>query len=69
MVRDVLCDIVRRELAADTSRDAPQREIAVQYVVGGYVAVVMWWLRSGAKQGPDAVDTAFRAIATSGLRS
>ena len=68
MIRDVLCEIVRKELPTSSGGDALQREVAVQFVVGGYITVVTWWLRSGAKQDPGAVEAAFRAIALSGLR-
>lgn len=67
MIRDVLCEIVRKELPARPSGEALEREVAVQFVVGGYITVVTWWLRSGAKQDPNAVEAAFRAIASSGL--
>ena len=67
MIRDVLCEIVRKELPADFNSGALEREVAVQFVVGGYITVVTWWLRSGAKQDPSAVEAAFRAIASSGL--
>lgn len=65
MVRDVLCEIVRKEFA--TGGDALEREVAVQFLVGGYIAVVTWWLRSGARQDPSAVEAAFRRAASSGL--
>jgi AcrR family transcriptional regulator len=68
MIRDVLCEIVRKELPATTASDALEREVAVQFIVGGYITVVTWWLRSGARQEPDAVEAAFRAIASSGLK-
>jgi AcrR family transcriptional regulator len=67
MVRDVLCDIVRKELAADVGRDALGREVSVQFMVGGYIAIVTWWLRSGARQSPTEIEEAFRAIASVGL--
>ena len=67
MIRDVLCEIVRKELPASPSGEPLEREVAVQFVVGGYITVVTWWLRSGAKQDPNAVEAAFRAIASSGL--
>lgn len=68
MIRDVLCEIVRKELPTTSNGDALEREVAVQFIVGGYITVVTWWLRSGAKQDPSAVEAAFRAIASSGLR-
>ena len=67
MIRDVLCEIVRKELPASSQGEALEREVAVQFVVGGYITVVTWWLRSGAKQDPSKVEAAFRKIATSGL--
>ena len=67
MIRDVLCEIVRKELPADFNTGALEREVAVQFVVGGYITVVTWWLRSGAKQDPSSVEAAFREIASSGL--
>lgn len=67
MVRDVLCEIVRKELASGFGGDVLEREVAVQFVVGGYIAIVTWWLRSGAKQDPGAVEAAFRAAASGGL--
>jgi AcrR family transcriptional regulator len=67
MIRDVLCEIVRNALPADSEGDALDREVAVQFIVGGYITVVTWWLRSGARQDPSAVEAAFRKIASSGL--
>lgn len=67
MIRDVLCEIVRKELPASSNGEALEREVAVQFVVGGYITVVTWWLRSGAKQDPSTVEAAFRKIASSGL--
>ena len=69
MVRDVLCDIVCKELAAGPSSKALERDVAVQFVVGGYIAVVTWWLRSGAKEDSSAVEAAFRAAVAKGLAS
>ena len=67
MIRDVLCEIVRQELPASSHGEALEREVAVQFIVGGYITVVTWWLRSGAKNDPSAVEAAFRKIASSGL--
>lgn len=68
MIRDVLCEIVRKELPAGSASEALEREVAVQFIVGGYITVITWWLRSGAKQDPNLLEAAFRAIASSGLR-
>jgi AcrR family transcriptional regulator len=65
MVRDLLCDILRQELVPDADR--LEREVTVQFVIGGYLAVLTWWLGSGGSQPPDAIDAAFRRIALEGL--
>lgn len=67
MVQDVLCEIVRREFTTGSRGDSLDREVAVQFVVGGYIAIVTWWLRSGARQDASVVEASFRAVASSGL--
>lgn len=67
MIRDALCEIVRKELPATCNGEALEREVAVQFIVGGYITVVTWWLRTGAKQDPSLVEAAFMATASWGL--
>ena len=51
-IRQILCDLIRKELTASTDSSGARREIAVQYVVGAYMSVLTWWLDTGAKQPP-----------------
>ena len=54
-IRESLSDLVRRELAAtddEGSAYAVPREVAAQFVVGAYMAVLAWWLDGGAKFRP-----------------
>jgi AcrR family transcriptional regulator len=67
MVRELLCETVRRELAAASPQDSARHEITVQFVVGGYIAVLTWWLRSGATQSAATIEAAFRTVALRGL--
>jgi hypothetical protein len=72
MIRQMLGDLVRGELAADTvenSKDAMPRELIVQFVVGAYMAVVTWWLEGGARLAPQQIDGVFRRLATEGIAS
>src|SRR5262245_25864167 len=49
-IRKILSDLVRTDLAASIhkkSEDAAPRELVVQYVVGGYMAVLTSWLDGG----------------------
>jgi AcrR family transcriptional regulator len=69
-IRQVLSDAVREELRSAASRahwHGRQLDVAVQFVVGGYMAVLTWWLDRGAKLPPDEVDALFRTLATKGV--
>ena len=69
-IRQILSDLMRDELAATVhkkSDDAIPRELAVQYVVGAYMAVLTWWLDGGAKLPPERIDAMFRRLATEGV--
>lgn len=71
-IRQILSDLVRDELASSTDKNAEEvipRELAVQYVVGAYMAVLTWWLDGGAKLVPQRIDAMFRRLATDGLLS
>lgn len=68
-IRQMLSDLVRKELAAtadDHSADGMPRELVVQYVVGAYMAVLTWWLDGGAKLPPDRMDAMFGRLVTEG---
>jgi AcrR family transcriptional regulator len=68
LIRHALCDIVRKELPADAKPDRlPNREVTVQFLVGGYMSVLTWWLDRGAIEPPDEVEAAFRELARNGL--
>ena len=69
-IRQILIDLVRDELAAPVdknSKDFIHREIVVQYVVGAYMALLIWWLDGGAKLPPQRIDAMFRRLATKGI--
>lgn len=70
MIRKILCDLVRSELAvvADkNAKDGIPSELVVQYIVGAYMAVLTWWLDGGAKLSPRRIDAMFRRLATEGI--
>ena len=67
MMRDVLAETVRAELAAHADVPPPRREVAVQYIVGGLMSVLTWWLDRGAKEPPEQMEAAFRSLALRGL--
>lgn len=69
-IRQILSDLVRDELVATAgkkSANAIPRELAVQYVVGAFMAVLTWWLDGGAKLLPERIDAMFRQLTTEGI--
>jgi AcrR family transcriptional regulator len=67
-IRQILSDLVRNEFAAtENSVDMIPREFVVQYVVGAFMAVLLWWLDGGAKLPPNSVDAMFRRLVTEGI--
>lgn len=68
-IREILSDLVRADLASvrDDDAQAVPPELAVQYVVGAYMAVLTWWLDRGAKPSPQSMDAMFRHLATNGI--
>lgn len=67
-IREILSEIVRRRLPA-RGQTAAQKEFAVRYLVGAYLAVLTWWLDGGAKLPSAEMDAMFRRLAEDGLRS
>jgi AcrR family transcriptional regulator len=69
-VRGVLAELFREDVAklneGERKRSIPP-EFAVQYLVGGYMSVMLWWLDRGAKEPPEEMDAAFRTLALHGL--
>jgi AcrR family transcriptional regulator len=69
-IRQILCDLVRNELAATVDKDSADvipRELVVQYVVGAFMSVMTWWLDGGARLPPQRIDAMFRRLATGGI--
>src|SRR5215470_9198325 len=72
IIRQILSDLLCQELAAAEqlgSGHSPSRELVVEYVIGAYMAVLVWWLDGGAKLPPESVDAMFRRLTIRGLAS
>jgi hypothetical protein len=71
IIRQVLSELFRNELAVEEMepREPALRELVLQYVVGAYMAVLIWWLDGGAKLPPERVDAIFRRLTARGLAS
>jgi AcrR family transcriptional regulator len=70
-IRQILSDLVRSELAATAGKNSAEvpRELVVQYVVGAYITMLIWWLDGGAKLPPQQMDAMFRRLASEGIMS
>ncbi|MBN9527210.1 MAG: TetR/AcrR family transcriptional regulator [Alphaproteobacteria bacterium] len=69
-IEELLTSVVRDELVS-WRRGKPSGpmplEAAVQFVVGGYMALLTWWLDKGAKISPQEFDALFQQFATKGV--
>jgi AcrR family transcriptional regulator len=67
MVRQILCDLVRTEVARWGGRGAgAPSELIVQYIVGAYMSVLTWWLDAGARAPAAQVASALRTMSCKG---
>lgn len=65
IVRGILEDLVRRELAGMPyvgAKNSVSGDVAVEYFVGAYMAVLTWWLDRGARLPPEQVDAMFQRL-------
>jgi AcrR family transcriptional regulator len=70
-IRAILRGLVCAELEAVATgpRSPMQTELVVQFVVGAYMAVLTWWLDTGAKLPPEEVDAMVRPITTAAIHA
>jgi AcrR family transcriptional regulator len=69
-IRQILSERAGAELVGIGIGDTPDalpRQFVVEYIVGAYMAVLTWWLDSGAKLSPQRMDAMFRHLATEGV--
>jgi AcrR family transcriptional regulator len=67
-IREIICELIREEIKTRTEGgpDAAP-ELAVQFLVGAYIAVLIWWLDGGAQLAPERVDAMFRQLASTAI--
>jgi AcrR family transcriptional regulator len=69
-IRKILSELVRNEFPATVAKNSADNvpcEFVIQYLVGAYMAVLIWWLDGGAKLPPKRIDAMFRRLATEGI--
>ena len=69
-MRRLLADLVKPEVVfKDGRRNSVEAEMAVQYVVGALMSVVIWWLDRDIKLSPEEMDHAFRHMVLPAIQS
>jgi len=67
-LHEMLADLARNDLSAmGMTRQSAQREMVTQHITGALMAVMTWWLDSGAKLSIDELDDSFRRVVMNGL--
>jgi len=62
LFRGMVVDLVRADLAA-VAPGAPNLEATVQFVAGGFMALLVWWLEAPTPLEPAVVDALFHRLA------
>ncbi len=71
-LKDTVTDLVRAELAAAYSPKASgvtEREAAVQFIMGAFMALLTWWLDRGATMSVARIDELFQRFVQDGISS
>ena len=67
-IQRMIADLAGVDLKALAFKGTPeQRDLAVQYIAGAFMAVLTWWLDRGATLPPADVDALFRRLVKRGL--
>lgn len=67
MLRQIVTELVRNELAAKRTATSPPIEAATPFIVGGFMSLLTWWLDGGARLPPADLDMMFRRMVSHGL--
>ncbi len=66
-IRQILSDLVRKDLSSIQDNDAVPRDVRVQFIVGTFLTMLTWWLERRPKLTPFQVDAMFRRLALYGI--
>jgi len=67
-IRNSLSALLREEIGSGSSSSF-MREFTVQYLVGAFITVLVWWLDNGARRSPEEMESHFRELSTKGTMS
>lgn len=68
-IRRSLGEILRKEQGIARHESPFEREFRVQYLVGAFMSVLLWWLERGAREEPKQIDALFREMSIATLQA
>lgn len=67
-IREIVADLIRDDLKALRLANTRDRaELAVQFLSGAFMAVMIWWMERGARESAQDVDAVFHGLVMHGL--
>jgi AcrR family transcriptional regulator len=66
-IRRILSEIVKKELSGVRHDETVPQEVRIEFVVGAFLTVLIWWLERRPKLTPSQVDTIFRRLVIKGI--
>lgn len=66
-IRQSLGQMLRDEDDSNRRERPFEREFRIQYVVGAFMSVLVWWLERGAHEPPEQIESLYRALNPRGV--
>lgn len=66
-IRRTLSEIVKKELSGVQEDEVVPQEVRIQFVVGAFTTMLMWWLERRPMPTPSQVDAIFRRLVINGI--
>lgn len=69
VIRDIVVDAVKAGLKANNGAISPSeipQVVKVEFIVGAFMSLLVWWLKGGAALSPQRIDQMFRQMISIG---
>ena len=69
VIHDIVVDTVKSELANSkdgNSKSSIPLAVRVEFIVGAFMSILVWWLKNGAALSPKRIDQMFRQMIVNG---
>jgi Transcriptional regulator C-terminal region len=68
-VDSVLVDLVRDDVKMTVRRDQEAREAIAQFIAGGLIGLLIWWLNGTMRLSVTEINALFRKLAIPALKA